>query len=129
MKLAHNLIIIFLFGCASDVSIIKRYDETPSDTSITTAVDETATEPGDSQEPVDEPSSEMSDLTIGYGEIHFRQIACPACVGASGEFDITAELKLHYPTSGDYTDYLQPVGTCTTNLIETYVSSQPLQTS
>jgi len=34
---------------------------------------------------------------------------------------------MHQPTSGDYFEYMTPVGTCTTNLMETYVSSQALQ--
>jgi hypothetical protein len=38
--------------------------------------------------------------------------------GSYGEFEITAELIMHQPTSGDYFDYMTPVGTCTTNLLE-----------
>jgi hypothetical protein len=96
----------------------------------TAVVNQPSSEPGEpSNEPTEEPSSEMSDLTIGFGEIHFRQIACPACVGEPGEFDISAELKLHQPTSGDYLEYLTPVGTCTTNLYNTHVSSQALDAS
>jgi hypothetical protein len=34
---------------------------------------------------------------------------------------------MHQPTSGDYFEYMTPVGTCTTQMIETYVSSQPVQ--
>jgi len=129
------LIVLFLLGCSSDVSIMKRYDEENKDTNEVAVVEETDTdfdsEPDDSptSEPTSEPSDEMSDLTIGYGEIYFKQIACPPCVGATSEFDITATLKLHQPTSGDYTDYLQEPGTCTTNLIQTHVSSQPLASS
>lgn len=118
-------IFCFLFACSSDVSIMKRADDdTPKDTGNDLVIDESATEP--SNETEQEPSDEMTELTAGYGELHFRQIACPPCVGAASEFDITATLKLHQPTSGDYTDYLQAPGTCTTNLIQTHVSSQPL---
>lgn len=127
MKIISLLVI--LSGCSSDVSIMKRYDDSPPDDSNNnTVVDETETTVEDSAQPgtEPEPSDEMTDLTVGYSEIHFRQIACPPCVGAASEFDITATLKLHYPTSGDYTDYLQPPGTCTTNLIQTHVSAQPL---
>ena len=134
MKIKALVILLCFFACSSDVSIMKRVDEKTNDDSAT-IVDTTDTEqqsepsgePGDTQTP--EPSDEMSELTSGYGEIHFRQIACPPCVGAASEFDITATLKLHQPTSGDYTDYLQAPGTCTTNLIQTHVSSQPLQSS
>lgn len=128
------LSLIFVLSCTQDVSIMKVYDDEKdtSNTSIESneeVENEPANENDTTVEPSNEPSQEMSDLTIGYGEIHFRQIACPACVGSSGEFNITATLKLHYPTSAGYADYLQPVGTCTTNLIETYVSSQPLASS
>ena len=130
MKMFIFTLMFVTTGCSSDVSIMKRYDVPVQDTNDPTVDEEVSSEPSlEPSEPGSEPSSDMSDLTIGYGEIHFRQISCPTCVGASGEFDITAELKLHYPTSGDYTDYLQPIGTCTTNLIESYVSSQPLQTT
>ena len=96
-----------IFACSSDVSIMKRYDEKQnSDSAIADVTDiETQIESGDDTQ-TSEPSDEMTDLVSGYGEIHFRQIACPSCVGAASEFDITATLKLHYPTSGDYTDYL-----------------------
>ena len=68
----------------------------------------------------------MTDLSVGLATMHFRQISCPACVGAYGEFEISADLKMHQPTSGDYFEYMTPVGTCTTQMIESYVSSQPL---
>ena len=119
-----RLIFLILLGCGSDIAIITK--QQAQDTSV---VDQQpAAEPGiePSTEPASEPGSEMTDLTIGFANIHFRQIACPACVGESGEFDITAELKLHYPTSGDYTEHLTPVGTCTTNVFNNYVSMQPL---
>jgi len=80
-------------------------------------------------QPSDEPSDEMTDMTIGYGEIYFTQIACPACVGVYDEFDISATLKLHMPTSGDYNEWMTPIGTCTTNLYTSHVSVQPIQSS
>jgi len=127
MKIEILILLSFFLGCASDISIMKRQNEEVNDTSAKTTIIEIADEP--TTDPSNEPSNEISDLTIGYSEIHFRQIACPQCVGTSNEFDITATLKLHQPTSGDYTDYLQAPGTCTTNLIQTHVSSQPLQSS
>jgi hypothetical protein len=68
----------------------------------------------------------MTELTIGFAQISLTQIACPACMGVSSEFDISADLKLHYPTSGGYTDQLTPVGTCSTQEFGSYVSSTPL---
>jgi hypothetical protein len=119
------LLLTTLLACSSDIAIITT--EKNNDTSDVIVGEPTATastEP--SGEPSTQPSSEMTELSVGLATMHFRQISCPACVGASAEFDIQAELLLHYPTSGDYFEYMTPVGTCTTQLLETYVSSQPL---
>jgi hypothetical protein len=115
---------LLLLSCASDIIVSTKYEEKTNDTSEV-VVEDTQT-PSPTSSPSSEPSSEMTDMSVGLAMIHFRQISCPACVGAAGEFDIKAELTLHYPTSGDYFEYMTPVGTCTTNLIESYVSSQPL---
>jgi len=118
------LLLLMLSGCSSDVSIMKRQDLEPaSETGVSTLVDPEDTSISTNQ---DTASSQMTDLTIGFGQIYFRQIACPACVGEASEFDITADLKLHYPTAGNYYGWTTPVGTCTTNIYETHVSSQPL---
>ena len=115
---------LFSLSCSSDVSIMKRQeDQAPDETAIET----------DNQATVDTSVGQdtsgndvMTDLTVGFAQIHFRQIACPACVGEASEFDITAELKIHYPTSGNYYEWITPVGECTTNIFETHVSSQPM---
>ena len=98
MKIKSLAMILCFFACSSDVSIMKRVDDNPSDDSavVTDSTDteqqsEPSGEPSDTQ--TSEPSDEMTELTVGYGEIHFRQIACPPCVGAASEFDITATLK------------------------------------
>ena len=89
-----SILYLFLLSCSTDVSIMKHPGE-PSQEDSSVIIDEPS-QPG--SEPSQEPSSEMTDLTVGFGEIHFRQIACPACVGEPSEFDISAQLKLHYPT-------------------------------
>ena len=119
-----KFLFILLFGCSSDVSIMKRVDDAPSDTD-SAIIDNDNPEPSDSQ-PADEPSDEMTELTIGFAEMSLTQIACPPCMGVSNEFDIYANLKLHQPTSGGYTDQLTPVGTCVTQELGAYVSSTPL---
>jgi len=120
--MVKRLLLLHLISCGSDISIITT-SEKKNDTNDA-VVSETG-EPSPSN-PASEPESQMTDLTIGFAKIHFRQVACPTCMGLPSEFDIQAELKLHYPTSGDYFTYMTPVGTCTTNLLETHVSSQPL---
>ena len=74
------ILLTLLISCSSDVSIMKQNDPLPEETASPEQQIETG-EP--SIEPSSEPSSEMTELTIGFGEIHFRQIACPACVGES----------------------------------------------
>ena len=126
--MTRSILFLLLIGCSSDVSIMKtnQNDDLKTDTSVTSDTD-IENQPDNTGEPSAE--TEYSDLTIGYGEIKFRQVACPACVGETSEFDITATLKLHQPTSGNYIDNLTPVGTCSTNLFETHVSSQPLSST
>ena len=118
------LALLLAIGCASDIAIITT-EKKPQDTNSpeilepSTDTDETGTD-------TQQPESTMTELTIGFAEISLTQIACPACVGVSNEFDISANLKLHYPTSGGYTDQLTPVGSCVTQEIGSYVSSEPI---
>ncbi len=117
------LALLFAIGCSSDIAIITT-EKKPQDTNAPT-IDETGDT--ESSEPsTEEPSSEMTELTIGFAQISLTQIACPACMGVSNEFDISANLKLHQPTSGGYTDELTPVGSCSTQELGSYVSSTPL---
>ncbi|OUU26814.1 MAG: hypothetical protein CBB97_07300 [Candidatus Endolissoclinum sp. TMED37] len=124
----RTILLASMIACGSDIAIITT-EKRPIDTSVST-VDETG-EPTSQQEEEtsSEPASEMTDLTIGFAEISLTQIACPACMGVSSEFDISANLKLHQPTSGGYNDMLVPVGTCVTQELGSYVSSTPLAIS
>jgi hypothetical protein len=121
------LLITTLLACSSDIAIIttEKTQDTEEEIIVT---GEVSAEPGEEpSSPTNEPESQMTELSVGLATIHFRQISCPACMGVSNEFDITAELLMHYPTSGDYFEYMTPTGTCTTQLLESYVSSQPVQ--
>ena len=128
--------LLLLLSCASDIAIITR-EEKQQDTSDVIVTTEASVEPADEEEPSyepsgepsDEPSSEMTELTIGFAEMSLTQIACPPCMGVQNEFDIYANLKLHQPTSGGYSDQLTPVGTCVTQELGAYVSSTPLAVS
>ena len=116
-----------LLACSSDIAIIttEKTQDTEEEIIVT---GEVSAEPGEEpSSPTSEPESQMTELSVGLATIHFRQISCPACMGVPNEFDITAELLMHYPTSGDYFEYMTPTGTCTTQLLESYVSSQPVQ--
>ncbi len=117
----RNLALLLMIGCSSDVSIMKRVDPSPEDSSpqTDTIIEDTSSN----------LDSEMTDLTIGFASISLTQIACPACMGVSEEFDISATLKLHQPTNGGYNDMLVTPGTCVTQELGSYVSSTPLNIS
>ena len=109
-----------LTACSQDVSIMKIPNN--EDTAPATATDTQH----DTFHPQDSGTIDISAFTAGFAKIHFQQVACPACLGVTQEINIAASLKLHLPTSADYTAHLTDVGTCTTSIYETHVSSQPL---
>ena len=122
--------LLLLLSCSSDIAIITT-EQKQQDTYESVGVGEPADDPWnpddtDTQEPATEPSSEMTELTIGFAEMSLTQIACPACMGVQNEFDIYANLKLHQPTSGGYSEQLTPVGSCVTQELGAYVSSTPI---
>ena len=126
--------LLLLLSCSSDIAIITT-EQKRQDTAESIGVGEPADDPWnpddtDTEEPAGEPSgepsSEMTELTIGFAEMSLTQIACPACMGVQNEFDIYANLKLHQPTTGGYSDQLTPVGSCVTQELGAYVSSTPL---
>tara|TARA_R110000796_G_scaffold4190_1_gene15874 strand:+ start:41 stop:940 length:900 start_codon:yes stop_codon:yes gene_type:complete len=124
------LLLTTLLACGGDISIIARQDEKTNDTQEQVVVVEDTDTPSDPpSDPSSEPESQMTDLSVGLATIHFRQISCPACMGVYDEFDITAELRMHQPTSGDYFEYMTPAGSCTNNLMESYIGAQPLQST
>ena len=121
-----NIILALMLGCGSDIAIITT-EKKPADTGQSVVIDEDTTAETDSSADDDTNiTNEMTDLTVGFAEISLTQIACPACMGVSNEFDIYANLKLHEPTTGGYTSQLTPVGTCATQEFGSYVSSSPL---
>jgi len=125
----YRYVFALLLSCSSDIAIITK-QEKASDTAPPVVTDTSPEDTNNPQEPdSSEPASEMTDLTIGFAEMSLTQIACPACMGVSYEFDISATLKLHEPTTGGYTNELTPVGTCQTQQLGSYVSSTPLQVS
>ena len=134
MLTMRSLLILLLLSCGGDISIIT-VDKNNADTSTTAepeALDTQINETDNQQETGSQDTGSTNNpdnLIAAYAEMHFKQIACPQCVGAYSEFDIQAKLLLHEPTSGNYFSYLQETDTCTTQMIETQVSSIPLQAS
>jgi len=113
-----NIIVSLAFlACSQDVSIMKLPNNDTAQQQDNITVDT------DTSSSVDTNDS-ISDLLVGFAEIHFKQVACQACLGVSSEIQVVAELKQHLPTAADYTSHLTEVGTCKTDIYETYVSSQ-----
>ena len=117
------LLLSTLISCGSDIIISTKVEEKTQDTSDVVVVEETAT-PAPATEPsspTSEPESQMTDYSVGLATIHFRQIACPACVGAYGEFEISANLKMHQPTNLEHS----PTHPCTTRRLSSSQSGKP----
>ena len=125
----RSFVLALLLSCGGDIALIT-VDKKPRDTGES-AVDgpvDTSTSDTDTEETQD-TQDDMTELTIGFAEVSLTQIACPACMGVSSEFDIFANLNLHQPTNGGYNEMLVPVGTCVTQELGSYVSSTPLNIS
>ena len=125
----RSFVLALLLSCGGDIALItvdKKTRDT-GESAVAGPVD-TSTSDTDTEE-TQNTQDDMTELTIGFAEVSLTQIACPACMGVSSEFDISANLKLHQPTNGGYNEMLVPVGTCVTQELGSYVSSTPLNIS
>ena len=109
-------LLLLLFACSSDVSIMKRYDS--EDTAPLVAIDD----PEPTFEPAEEPNSEPDDPLenegiTGYTYLHLRQVACPACVGETQEIRIDFTAEFHQPITDSHTDWVLNPGECSTSLV------------
>ena len=119
------LVSLFILSCSTEVGIIGYTEKEQSEESAVDTSQAEVVGPDTAEQQSDLPE-QPSELTVAFAEMHFRQVACQACLGVSSEFQFTAEFRAHYPTSGDYTSHLPAVGTCTTNVYETSVGVTPL---
>jgi hypothetical protein len=120
-----NLLICLLVSCSSDIAIITS-GKHPVDTGETIITDTANASEPSIEDTADTNENHMTDLTIGFAEVSLTQIACPPCMGVLNEFDISASLKLHQPTSGGYSNQLTSIGTCATQEFISHISSTPL---
>ena len=114
------MILSLLLSCASDVSIMKRYEEIDTstsvpDTELVTTSDTAQTSPSDQQH---------VGIT-GYSYLHLRQVACPACVGETQEITITYEAQFHQPIGDSHTKWIPELGSCTDNMFGVSPSTIP----
>ena len=98
----YFIIFLFLVSCESDVSVIKRYDET----NVETAIDSDGTSPHTPTETATETGTETTiEGNGGYLHYYLRQIACPACVGESQELLVEFTAKFFQPTFENHTSW------------------------
>ena len=114
------IILLIIFACSSDVSVIKRVTEE-------TAQPESGNEPGTgpSGEPNWPPPPEIEG-TGGYLHYYLRQLACPSCVGESQELLVEFTAKFHEPVNDSHTSWIPPLGECTNQLLITSPSTNPI---
>ncbi|MDP6934774.1 MAG: hypothetical protein QGG40_17770 [Myxococcota bacterium] len=75
---------------------------------------DTDTDSGSSSE--DDTASDWAEgLTGGIIELALTQIACPDCVGATSDLEVTATAAFHEPTAETWVDWLPPSGSCDTS--------------
>lgn len=108
-------IIELLLSCSSDVSIMKRYDDTQEQiVDIDSATEQDTFE-----------NNPMEGVS-GYLHYYLRQVACPACVGENQEINVSMDLKLHEPTSQTHTSWIPSQGQCTNTFQYTNPSTNPI---
>ncbi len=131
------LLLLSLWACDSDVSIIKRIEE---ETGQAIGVGE----PGEPAAIVGQPSSEVGSQptteqetdqvtdqqrtgVTGLSTMYLRQIACPACMGETQELTVEYELQVHQPVSDSWNSWMLPDGSCTEYLYQSTPSTNPIQ--
>jgi hypothetical protein len=131
------MLLLLLWACDSDVSIIKRIEE---ETGQIVGIDE----PGEPAAVLNQPTSEVgsqpsyepsTDENIdqtrsgvtGLSTMYLRQIACPPCMGQTQELTLEYELKVHQPISDSWNSWGLSDGVCTEYLYQGVPSTQPIQ--
>jgi hypothetical protein len=111
------LILLFVFACSSDVSVIKHHSKETAET-------ESGFEPGvgPSGEPGTPPPPEIEG-NGGYIHFYLRQIACPGCVGEQQELLVEFGAKFFQPTNEFHTSWIPELGECTNQLLITSPST------
>ena len=130
------LLSLLLWACDSDVSIIKRIEETGQVIVVSEPGDVVnVSQPGNESVVVDEPSGETiaepsyeqaRTGVTGLSTMYLRQVACPACMGETQELTVEYELKMHQPISDSWNSWMLPDGTCTEYLYQGVPSTQPI---
>lgn len=129
-----NLLLIFLFGCGTEVSISKTYKKDPDtsveiDTSVSnidTSVNTVETDTQDTQDSNDTQSNSDLSNVVGFVETGLIQAACPYCLGLPQEINTRLKVRLHNPTTSSHNSWIPLPNQGCRDYYETNVSSQNL---
>ena len=113
-----NLIFLFLFSCASEVGIIKRY-ESSNDSGAQSVVDSSnSIETGDIEDTNNNTDSEAQTIegTVGLVSWELEQVACPACMGVQQEITIGFDADFHEKINDVHPTWVPDQGQCVQSL-------------
>jgi hypothetical protein len=116
------MLLLLLWACDSDVSIIKRVEETGQSIGIGEPADDPIIPDQDTDQDIDQERTGITGLSTMY----LRQIACPACMGESQELTVEYEAKFHQPITDSWSSWPPTDGTCDQYLYRTTPSTQPI---
>lgn len=123
------LLSLLLWACDSDVSIIKRIEETGQSIGVGEPGQPVAITPQPSPEQdTDQVTDQDRTGITGLSTMYLRQIACPACMGETQELTVEYELQVHQPISDSWNSWMLPDGACAEQLYQTTPSTIPVQT-
>lgn len=121
------LLSLLLWACDSDVSIIKRIEETGQSTGIEEPGEPVGIAPQPSTEQdTDQDTDQVRSGVTGLSTMYLRQVACPPCVGEVQELTLEYELRVHQPISDSWNSWVLADGTCTEYLYQGIPSTQPI---
>ena len=121
------LLSLLLWACDSDVSIIKRVEETGQSIGVGEPGEPVAIAPQPSAEQdTDQVTDQVRSGVTGLSTMYLRQVACPACMGETQELTVEYEANFHQPITDSWNSWPPADGTCDQYLYQTTPSTQPV---